>query len=969
MSGDGSVKISITGSVDQSLAAATGQASAELDKLRAAGAGLGGQPVVAAKDFAAALRAAGNDVRKISADTLEMGKVAQTALGGAKDSAEAAAGGTRQLSFGTSGAIQEYVRLGHEAMQGNFSRIPGTLVVLASRMGGLESAAASVSAAFAGIGWTTLGVAAAVAAAGAAMAYFAAQEVVAAEAAEHLKLAADFSGNFGVSSDAIDKLTRQLDQLPNITKDDAGQTAQAILSLKDVTEEEFVGMTAAVAAYSSAANVDMSTAKEAIVHAFADPIAHAKEFIESLHTVSPALTEQVNRSVAAQDASGTLSLMLQALGEKYRGMVPAIADANTGIFQSWTQFGLFMNALLRGESVELNQQYILQVLAGRYGALADQIGRAAAAEAARTKVPTISSASVTRGLEEIAETTRKTDAEILREQIAFLQKQLDLAGTSAALREEIERDLAHKRVELERKTSTDIIGETRAAAAAGGIFGEARVRAEIAADKELLANTAITANDRIAVERDLNTKLSELNQAQASAGTAAARAAAQAERSAAAEAERERKRLAEEAIRDAQAVAAAHIKAANDASQSELRSIEQRFKYENLTAEEEIALARAVEAARDASVNASLAVALKAAGDNREAVRQINKQIEEEFSEHTKRLADINRRGLDEQVQQWSNLNNRIFSAEDELVAGVFSGQQTMWQLLRSTGLHFLQQMIADDLKYWTERRLLAREGVAAQNASERGGFSELVRLLTGKTAATAASESTKTAIVVAGQANQTGAVVAAETAQVGAVAAGETAKLTIKKTADALGLASSAATGSSLIVNDAYKAAAGAYAALVDIPIIGPIIAPIAAAATFTAVMAFDVLTGAEGGQERVRGAQQFTVLHQDEMVLPAHIADPLRNVIAAMGSMSPVNFSGGLGGRNLAGRMSMDSGGSGSGSGGLAIRGSSGGGRGGDHFHIHAMDAGSFKDFLRKTANRRAVSEFARDRARAGA
>lgn len=75
-------------------------------------------------------------------------------------------------------------------------------------------------------------------------------------------------------------------------------------------------------------------------------------------------------------------------------------------------------------------------------------------------------------------------------------------------------------------------------------------------------------------------------------------------------------------------------------------------------------------------------------------------------------------------------------------------------------------------------------------------------------------------------------------------------------------------------------KSAAGhAYDAVVGIPVVGPVLAPAAAAVAFTGVMAF-----AEGGWDRVPAAQ-VAMLHKDEMVLPAWAAEGARRVFGAAG------------------------------------------------------------------------------------
>ena len=81
-------------------------------------------------------------------------------------------------------------------------------------------------------------------------------------------------------------------------------------------------------------------------------------------------------------------------------------------------------------------------------------------------------------------------------------------------------------------------------------------------------------------------------------------------------------------------------------------------------------------------------------------------------------------------------------------------------------------------------------------------------------------------------------------------------------------------------IGGDAAKAASGAYSALAGIPYVGPVLAPAAAATAFAAVMAFGSgIKSAAGGFDIPSGLNPVTQLHAEEMVLPADIANPLRD------------------------------------------------------------------------------------------
>ncbi|MDE2426903.1 MAG: phage tail length tape measure family protein [Elusimicrobia bacterium] len=124
------------------------------------------------------------------------------------------------------------------------------------------------------------------------------------------------------------------------------------------------------------------------------------------------------------------------------------------------------------------------------------------------------------------------------------------------------------------------------------------------------------------------------------------------------------------------------------------------------------------------------------------------------------------------------------------------------------------------------------------------------------------------------------------EQAKTAATAAGAAERATIEAGAAAKSKAADAATGKSQITSAAATGAAKAYQAIVGIPYVGPILAPIAADVAFAGIEAFaGSIASARGGWERVPFDGAMTVLHQDEMVLPAHVANPIRQMAAGGG------------------------------------------------------------------------------------
>lgn len=123
--------------------------------------------------------------------------------------------------------------------------------------------------------------------------------------------------------------------------------------------------------------------------------------------------------------------------------------------------------------------------------------------------------------------------------------------------------------------------------------------------------------------------------------------------------------------------------------------------------------------------------------------------------------------------------------------------------------------------------------------------------------------------------------------------------------TASKIAAAKAAAAGT--IPAEAAMAAGGAASAVAPIPIVGPAMATAAYAQTMSMVMAGLSVASASGGFDIPAGVNPMTQLHQEEMVLPADIAKPLR--------------------QNLGG-----------------------GGLGGDtHLHVHAVDAASVERLFR--------------------
>lgn len=125
---------------------------------------------------------------------------------------------------------------------------------------------------------------------------------------------------------------------------------------------------------------------------------------------------------------------------------------------------------------------------------------------------------------------------------------------------------------------------------------------------------------------------------------------------------------------------------------------------------------------------------------------------------------------------------------------------------------------------------------------------------------------------------------IANEAAQTAATQAGNAARLATQSTTQAASHAMSAATGSQTVMQDAAKAFSGTYASVAQIPYVGWLLAPAAAAAAFAAVAAYEGLASLAVGTTYVPQTGLYT-LHQGEAVMPKTWVQGMREFMAGGG------------------------------------------------------------------------------------
>ena len=150
---------------------------------------------------------------------------------------------------------------------------------------------------------------------------------------------------------------------------------------------------------------------------------------------------------------------------------------------------------------------------------------------------------------------------------------------------------------------------------------------------------------------------------------------------------------------------------------------------------------------------------------------------------------------------------------------------------------------------------------------------------------------------------------IATEIAQTSATVVGTTTRTAVEDAANKKSLISTALTVSKKILMQMWAVMAGVYSAIASIPYVGPFLAPVMAIAAGALIASWaGRVASAAGGWAQVP-EDQMAMVHKNEMILPAPLAESIRSMTGS--STSSTN-----------------------------------------HFHIHAMDAGSFRDYLRENS-----------------
>ncbi|MBS0278148.1 MAG: hypothetical protein JSR81_11030, partial [Proteobacteria bacterium] len=252
----------------------------------------------------------------------------------------------------------------------------------------------------------------------------------------------------------------------------------------------------------------------------------------------------------------------------------------------------------------------------------------------------------------------------------------------------------------------------------------------------------------------------------------------------------------------------------------------------------------------------------------------LDRQFTADHEREVEKRKAMDERAAQQTAQAWRGFNQQVLAAEGQLIQGFISGRQSMGRTLLQVGANLVVQEIQQDVRYWTERKLLQAQGLNVEQATSQKGI--LLHLLTAQR---------KTAITTAGLASETAATTAAEVARTTATQAGSTARQVVEQGAAKLTGAVASALAGKQIASQAAVGAAGAYASQAPIPIVGPMLGAAEAVLVQAAIMKFASLASFDRGTNYIP-SDMLAQVHAGERIIPA--ADN-RRLMEAVGEAGP--------------------------------------------------------------------------------
>ena len=775
--------------------------------------------------------------------TSQLGTAAQTA-------GTQVASGMETASHGTAGFYREIVVLGHEVLTGRFSRIPGSMMVLAERTGNLASIVGALANPFVAAGLAAAGMTA-------YLGYLAEQAISSAASIETLHDSLTLIGQ-GLSR-PTSELTQFRDNLENtfaLGTKDATNLTTAFAGLPNVTTAEAQAMAALAVEIAKAKGEDLGDVAAEIAKAATDG---GKAFLDWANKIG-IQTEEAKENVTTLEKSGQTSAAL-------KNAIDAVSAAVEAQVGAWTRASgaaqNYINTVAAlgeaGAALGLSGQIPGAPTGGMPSRHPPSAGPQTDVDQIRAKQEMQAQMTDELKAREIQLQTAIADTDT--KSVAGLNRRIELTKQLAALKFPGDTETAQA-----QRDQLIHAAERKQPSGGGRATGQA---SDIQTWRDELQQKLVAEGSFFA-----DSKAEELAfwQQKVTLTAAGSKEQAQVENTIF----QLRKQLAVQAERDAieeQTYAGQSAQADYDRKRA---LVQAEVELGKLTASQGVAQERTLLDEKWSLDEGYFEKKLAAATNDLEQTKRLE---QEEFLAHQKMIADrqqLDLKAAQTSQQSWLSILAPIEAAFQASITGMIQGTQTLKQAVANIGQSILAEFVnlgVQRVAKWLATELtitqITETASTVRDAAELGGgfLAGIGKMLT----SWLGLETAKTAATTAGAATRS----AAETA--GSLA----------------GLAGMVASGFAQISIDAAVAAAGAFAATASIPIVGPAAAPAAAAAAYAETIGW--AAGMGGGIASAAGGwvvptDQLANVHKNEMILPAGLSNFVRGSAAAA--------SGGIGG-----------------------------------------------------------------------
>ena len=269
-------------------------------------------------------------------------RAAHTAAAAATQAAAAAladtAGAAEKSMFATAGAKRELITLGHEAMTGNFSRMPGSFVVLAERIGLSGSALTSIILPIAAVG---------------AAAYVMYKIIHdGAEEMRQMDNALTATGNYaGLTSDQMMVMSKSVSDAGRMTIGTSKEVVTAIVASGRYSADNIAGLAKLTENYAALTGDSVDKALPKLVKMFEDPAKASETLNAQYHYLSVAELERIRTLENTGHVQDAVTLAL----DKLNGHLPDTTKSIDSFASAWDRAAKAVSAYYATQTAQATQ--------------------------------------------------------------------------------------------------------------------------------------------------------------------------------------------------------------------------------------------------------------------------------------------------------------------------------------------------------------------------------------------------------------------------------------------------------------------------------------------------------------------------------------------------------------------------------------------------------------------------------------